>query len=214
VSVEFDDCTGNEDVRFEVSDPSFQVDENLNLVLLQDVLNTSPGLFIRGFGAHADDVAQVKIMGAAVQPPHTLKLFKAKSSCPKHRKKFKRSLLVPPMIVTENQRAPFPRIIGRVISAEKSRSHIFRLTGPGADQDPKGLFIIDMETGDVLVSRSLDREAIESYQLEVSTTDFAGNLVEGPAILVITVIDQNDNRPIFKETHYTGEVLEGSPTGR
>lgn len=53
-----------------------------------------------------------------------------------------------------------------------------------------------------------------STQLEVSTTDFAGNLVEGPAILVITVIDQNDNRPIFKETHYTGEVLEGSPTGR
>lgn len=52
-----------------------------------------------------------------------------------------------------------------------------------------------------------------STQLEVSTTDFAGNLVEGPAILVITVIDQNDNRPIFKETHYTGEVLEGSPTG-
>lgn len=53
-----------------------------------------------------------------------------------------------------------------------------------------------------------------SPQLEVSTTDFAGNLVEGPAILVITVIDQNDNRPIFKETSYRGEVLEGSPTGR
>ncbi|CAF98887.1 unnamed protein product [Tetraodon nigroviridis] len=161
--VEFDDCTGNEDVRFEVSDPSFQVDENLNLVLLQDVLNTSPGLFIRGFGAHADDVAQVKIMGAAVQPPHTLKDILGLDHTASSR--FKRSLLVPPMIVTENQRAPFPRIIGRVISAEKSRSHIFRLTGPGADQDPKGLFIIDMETGDVLVSRSLDREAIESYQV-------------------------------------------------
>lgn len=53
----------------------------------------------------------------------------------------------------------------QVISAEKSRSHIFRLTGPGADQDPKGLFTIDMETGDVSVSRSLDREAIESYQV-------------------------------------------------
>lgn len=51
-------------------------------------------------------------------------------------------------------------------------------------------------------------------QLEVSTTDFAGNIIEGPAILVITVIDQNDNRPIFKERRYTGEVLEGSPTGR
>ncbi|KAK1888244.1 Cadherin-13 [Dissostichus eleginoides] len=48
--------------------------------------------------------------------------------------------------------------------------------------------------------------------MEVSTTDFAGNLVEGPALLLITVIDQNDNRPIFKESRYTGEVLEGSPT--
>lgn len=56
--------------------------------------------------------------------------------------------------------------------------------------------------------------SFSSTQLEVSTTDFTGNLVEGPAILVITVIDQNDNRPIFKETRYTGEVLEGSPTGR
>lgn len=54
-----------------------------------------------------------------------------------------------------------------MISAEKSRNHIFRLTGPGADQDPKGLFTIDMETGDVSVSRSLDREAIESYQVGV-----------------------------------------------
>ncbi|TNN85015.1 Cadherin-13 [Liparis tanakae] len=50
--------------------------------------------------------------------------------------------------------------------------------------------------------------------LEVSTTDFAGNLAEGPAVLLITVIDQNDNRPIFRERSYNGEVLEGSPKGR
>ncbi|XP_026220453.1 cadherin-13 isoform X1 [Anabas testudineus] len=119
------------------------------------------------------------------------------------------------MIVTENQRAPFPRLIGKshVISTERSGNHIFRLTGPGADQDPKGLFTIDVDTGEVSVSRSLDREATDSYQLEVSTTDFAGNLVDEPTPLLITVIDQNDNRPIFRETRYTGEVLEGSPTG-
>ncbi|KAG7255051.1 hypothetical protein CRUP_001993 [Coryphaenoides rupestris] len=49
--------------------------------------------------------------------------------------------------------------------------------------------------------------------LEVSTTDFGGNLVEGPVILLVTVIDQNDNRPIFRDTRYAGAVLEGSPTG-
>lgn len=53
----------------------------------------------------------------------------------------------------------------QVISAEKSGNHIFRLTGPGADQYPKGLFIIDIDTGEVSVSRSLDREATDSYQV-------------------------------------------------
>ncbi|XP_076588924.1 cadherin-13 [Chaetodon auriga] len=207
IQVKFDDCVGNEDLKFEVSDPSFHVDGDLNLVPQRDVPYSSPVLFIHGLSAHAHDMAQVEVTGLPVQSPHTLRDILGLTY------RSKRSLLVPPMIVTENQRAPFPRIIGRVISTEKAGNHIFRLTGPGADQDPKGLFTIDIDTGDVSVSRSLDREAIDSYQLEVSTTDLIGNLVEGPAILVITVIDQNDNRPIFKETRYTGEVLEGSPTG-
>ncbi|XP_061678491.1 cadherin-13 [Syngnathoides biaculeatus] len=208
LQVEFDDCAGNEDVAFEVSDTSFRVDNHLNLVPLRDVTYRGPVIFIHGISARADDMAQVDITGQLLESPHALKILNLP-----HR--LKRALLVPPMIVTENQRAPFPRIIGRshVISTEKSWDHIFRLTGPGADQDPKGLFIIDIDTGDVSVTRSLDREVIDSYQLEVSTTDLNGNLVEGPVILVITVIDQNDNRPIFKETRYTGEVLEGSSTG-
>ncbi|XP_068613294.1 cadherin-13-like [Brachionichthys hirsutus] len=213
LQVTFDDCAGNEDVKFEVSDPAFHVDGDHNLVFQRDVPYRSPVLFIHGQSVHADDTAQVEVIGLPVPSTQSLRDILGLGYSLQHRSK--RSLLVPPMVVTENQRAPFPRIIGRshVISAEMSRNHIFRLTGPGADRDPKGLFTIDIDTGDVSVSRSLDREAIDSYQLEVSTTDFAGNLVEGPAILVIIVIDQNDNRPIFKETRYRGEVLEGSPTG-
>uniref|UniRef100_A0A3B5L7Y2 Cadherin domain-containing protein n=1 Tax=Xiphophorus couchianus TaxID=32473 RepID=A0A3B5L7Y2_9TELE len=184
VILEFDDCAGNEDVSFEVSDPSFHVDGDLNLVPHRDMESCGPVLLVHGFGSQADDQARLV------------------------------ALLVPPIIVTENQRAPFPLRIGKVILTEKPVHHIFRLTGPGADQYPKGLFTIDIDTGDVSVSRSLDREAIDSYQLEVSTTDFSGNVIEGPVILVVTVIDQNDNRPIFKESRYTGEVLEGSPTGQ
>ncbi|XP_029992729.1 LOW QUALITY PROTEIN: cadherin-13 [Sphaeramia orbicularis] len=213
LQVEFDDCEGNEDVTFEVSDPGFYVDGDLNLVPQRDVQYSGPLLFIHGLSAHADDMAQVDITGGPVPLHHTLRDILGLGQKQPYRSK--RSLLVPPMSVTENQRPPFPRIIGRshVISTEKPGNHIFRLTGPGADQDPKGLFTIDIDTGDVSVSRSLDREAIDSYQLEVSTTDFSGYLVEEPAMLLIYVIDQNDNRPIFKETRYTGEVLEGSPTG-
>uniref|UniRef100_A0A672Q221 Cadherin 13 n=1 Tax=Sinocyclocheilus grahami TaxID=75366 RepID=A0A672Q221_SINGR len=91
--------------------------------------------------------------------------------------------------------------------------HIFRLIGRGADQDPKGVFSINRLTGEVAVSRALDREAIAYYHLQVSTTDLSGRLVEGPVDLDVSVIDQNDNRPVFKEPRYSGEVLEGSPTG-
>ncbi|XP_059190265.1 cadherin-13 [Centropristis striata] len=213
IQVEFDDCAGNEDVKFEVSDPCFHVDGDLNLVPQRDVLYSPTVLIIHGLSPHADDMAQVEVTGLPVQSPHTLrKILGVGQKLPF---RSKRSLLVPPVIVTENQRAPFPKVIGwsHVISNENLAKRIFRLSGRGADQDPKGLFTIDTNTGDVSVSRSLDREANDSYQLEVSTIDLAGNLIEGPERLVITVIDQNDNRPIFKETRYTGEVLEGSPTG-
>lgn len=72
--VEFDDCVGNEDVKFEVSDPSFHVDEDLNLVPEQDVLYSKPILFIHGLSAHADDMAQVDITGLPVQSPHFLRV--------------------------------------------------------------------------------------------------------------------------------------------
>ncbi|KAI4904453.1 hypothetical protein NFI96_001672 [Prochilodus magdalenae] len=157
-----------------------------------------------------------------------------------------------------------------VISSDMKEDHIFRLTGKGADQDPKGVFSINKITGEVAVSRALDREAIPFYhsmypmvvycslasfhtkinkqrkvgpynfsscakgtfvlllkldqdqiptpansrpvELQVSTTDMSGKLVEGPVDLDVYVIDQNDNRPIFRESRYSGEVLEGSPT--
>uniref|UniRef100_A0A8B9KVG2 Cadherin-13 n=1 Tax=Astyanax mexicanus TaxID=7994 RepID=A0A8B9KVG2_ASTMX len=200
-AVVFDDCAENQDVSFEVSHPDFLIDEDLNLVPRRDVIDSGAVLFVHGLNAHADDMAQVDIMGEIVglgdiTPYRT-----------------KRSLLVPPMFVPENQRAPFPRSIGKVISYDMKDDHYFRLTGKGADQDPKGVFSINRRTGEVAVSRALDREAIAFYHLQVSTTDMSGNLVEGPVDLDVYIIDQNDNRPIFKESRYSGEVLEGSPSG-
>ncbi|GAB0195460.1 cadherin-13 [Grus japonensis] len=49
--------------------------------------------------------------------------------------------------------------------------------------------------------------------LEVEVTDISGKTIDGPVRLDISVIDQNDNRPMFKEGPYVGHVMEGSPTG-
>ncbi|XP_058244395.1 cadherin-13 [Hemibagrus wyckioides] len=213
LQVVFDDCEGNKDVAFEVSHPDFLIDEDLNLVPRRDVVDSGTVIFIHWLSDRADDTAQVDIIGAPSQSAHTLREILGVGKMMPYRSK--RSLLVPPMFVPENQRAPFPRSIGKshVISSDMKDDHIFRLTGKGADQDPKGVFSINKLTGEVAVSRALDREVIAFYHLQVSTTDMTGRLVEGPVDLDVFVIDQNDNRPIFRETRYSGEVLEGSPTG-
>ncbi|XP_036441447.1 cadherin-13 isoform X2 [Colossoma macropomum] len=211
LQVVFDDCAENEGMSFEVSHPDFLIDEDLNLVPRRDVVDSGTVIFIHGLNEHADDMAQVDILGAPPRSPQTLRGILGLEDTVPYRTK--RSLLVPPMFVPENQRAPFPRSIGKVISSDMKEDHIFRLTGKGADQDPKGVFSINKLTGEVAVSRALDREAIAFYHLQVSTTDMSGKLVEGPVDLDVYVIDQNDNRPIFRESRYSGEVLEGSPTG-
>ncbi|KAM6946121.1 cadherin-13 [Aplochiton taeniatus] len=206
----FDDGAGNE--GFATSDAAFLVDDAGTPAARREVPSSGPTTFVHGVSRPADDVAQVDVAGPPLRTSHSLRdsLGLDRARLPF---RTKRSLLVPPIIVTENQRAPFPKPIGKVFSAEKPQNQFFRLSGQGADQEPKGLFTIDKYTGEVYVSRSLDREAIHSYMLEVSLTDMGGNLMEGPVSVAVTVIDQNDNRPIFKESRYAGEVLEGSPTG-
>lgn len=79
--VEFDDCAGNEDVQFEVSDPSFHVDRDLNLVLQREVSSSSPVLFIHGLSTHADDMAQVEVTGLPLQSPHKLRVSRDCCGC-------------------------------------------------------------------------------------------------------------------------------------
>ncbi|KAI4904452.1 hypothetical protein NFI96_001671 [Prochilodus magdalenae] len=110
--VVFDDCAENEGVYFEVSHPDFLIDEALNLVPRRDVVNTGTVIFIHGLNEHADDMARVDILGTPPRSPQTLREIVGLGDIVPNR--MKRSLLVPPMFVPENQRAPFPRSIGKV----------------------------------------------------------------------------------------------------
>lgn len=70
----FDDCAGNEDVEFEVSNPDFLIDKNLNLVPRRDVIDSGDVMFVHGVNNHVDDMAQVTIMGAPSRSPQTLRV--------------------------------------------------------------------------------------------------------------------------------------------
>ncbi|XP_029463978.1 cadherin-13 isoform X2 [Rhinatrema bivittatum] len=210
-NVQFDDCQGNEKLFFEVSHPDFKVEPDGSLVALKNVTEVGRALFIHARSAWTDDMAEVKIIGRKARHNSLKDILKHSGNLGFLRQK--RAILVSSMVISENQRSPFPKTVGKVLVSDKQEGSKFRLTGKGADQDPKGIFRINENTGEVQVTRSLDREAAATYYLQVETTDASGKTIEGPVSLDIIVIDQNDNRPIFKEGPYIGQVWEGSPTG-
>lgn len=73
-AVVFDDCAESKGVSFEVSHPDFLIDEDLNLVPRRDVVDSGAVIFIHGLNQHADDMAQVDIMGAPPKSPQTLRV--------------------------------------------------------------------------------------------------------------------------------------------
>lgn len=211
LNVQFDDCQGNEEVIYEVSNPNFKVEADGSLIALRNVTENVRALFIHGRSPHSDDMAEVKILGRKDRHNSIKNMLKV----PRHLSllRHRRSIVAPPVSIAENQRTPFPKIVGKVVVSDRIQGSKFRLYGKGVDEEPKGIFRINENTGEVSVSRSLDRELIPSYQLRVETIDESGKTIEGPVDLEVLVIDQNDNRPIFKEGPYIGHVLEGSPTG-
>lgn len=57
----------------------------------------------------------------------------------------------------------------QVVDSDRPEGSKFRLTGKGVDQEPKGIFRINENTGSVSVTRNLDRETIATYQVSTPT---------------------------------------------
>uniref|UniRef100_A0A4W5Q4X2 Cadherin-23 n=1 Tax=Hucho hucho TaxID=62062 RepID=A0A4W5Q4X2_9TELE len=79
-----------------------------------------------------------------------------------------------------------------------------------------GAFYINDTTGVVQVNRPLDRERVGEYRLTITVKDNPENpriARRDSDMLVITVMDDNDNRPIFTQTSYRAEITENSPSG-
>ena len=72
------------------------------------------------------------------------------------------------------------------------------------------------EDGDLVVVNSIDYEFINFYTFEVQVSDgpAAGmRQLQGSATVNVTVLDRNDNAPVFLDTPYNRSVLETDPDG-
>ena len=65
----------------------------------------------------------------------------------------------------------------------------------------------------LLVGRGLDRETSDSYQLVVTATDGGSPARSGRLLVNVTVLDVNDNSPVFVPSSYNVSVNETTPIG-
>ncbi|KAF0884172.1 CADH1 protein, partial [Crocuta crocuta] len=126
----------------------------------------------------------------------------------------KRDWVIPPISCPENEKGPFPKNLVQIKSNRDKEIKVFySITGQGADTPPVGVFVIERETGWLKVTEPLDREQIAKYMLYSHAVSSNGEAIEDPMEIVITVTDQNDNKPEFTQQVFEGSVPEGALPG-
>ncbi|NXA17585.1 FAT2 protein, partial [Ibidorhyncha struthersii] len=102
---------------------------------------------------------------------------------------------------------PVNHMVG-VISIEMGPSQVwFNITGGDDDMD----FDIEKSTGSMVIARALDARKKSSYNLTVEVTD-GSTTIKTQAF--IHVIDINQHRPQFLESHYEVKIPKDTPSGR
>ncbi|XP_044061719.1 cadherin-15 [Siniperca chuatsi] len=125
----------------------------------------------------------------------------------------KRDWIIPPIRVLENSKQ-VPEDLVQIKSDKIFTGEvIYKLEGPGVDQEPKNLFEIDDKTGVIRSKRPLDREKYNSFTLKAFALSPSGERLENPTTIEIVVLDQNDNRPVFTQSQFVGTVSEFSVPG-
>ncbi|XP_030347222.1 protocadherin-23 [Strigops habroptila] len=74
-------------------------------------------------------------------------------------------------------------------------------------------FTVNVTSGKLLVTRSLDREDISSFTLVIECHDLGSPSRTSTAQLYLTVLDENDHNPLFAKTQYQISVREDLEEG-
>ncbi|XP_014662017.1 PREDICTED: cadherin-related tumor suppressor-like [Priapulus caudatus] len=119
-----------------------------------------------------------------------------------------------------------PYVVYVLESIAETPAAVTTVTADDADSPPNaqltyslqeshgGLFQIDVVTGEIQVTRPLDRETREEYWLTVLATDSGvEQQLSGTGRVKVIVQDVNDHSPAFSSDRYLAHVNENQPAG-
>uniref|UniRef100_M3ZUZ3 Uncharacterized LOC102236017 n=1 Tax=Xiphophorus maculatus TaxID=8083 RepID=M3ZUZ3_XIPMA len=128
------------------------------------------------------------------------------------RSRSRRSWIWNQFFVIEEYAGPEPVLIGRLhtdMDRNDGRTK-YILRGEGAGS----VFVIDEKTGNIHVTKPLDREEKDEYRLIATATDRqTERALEPSSQFIIRVQDINDNPPVFDEGPYSATVPEMANIG-
>ncbi|KAL0966342.1 hypothetical protein UPYG_G00294100 [Umbra pygmaea] len=129
------------------------------------------------------------------------------------RSRSRRSWIWNQFFVIEEYSGPEPVLIGRVLHTDMDRGDgrtKYVLRGEGAGS----VFVIDEKTGNIHVTKPLDREEKDEYRLIATATDRqTDRALEPSSTFIIRVQDINDNPPLFEDGPYSATVPEMANIG-
>uniref|UniRef100_A0A8C6Y340 Cadherin domain-containing protein n=1 Tax=Naja naja TaxID=35670 RepID=A0A8C6Y340_NAJNA len=88
---------------------------------------------------------------------------------------------------------------------------IYKISGVGIDQHPIGVFVINQKTGEINITKIVDREETPMFVIHCHAINvMTGKSIETPLDLRVRVLDINDNPPIFTQHMFSGSIIESS----
>lgn len=91
--------------------------------------------------------------------------------------------------------------------------------GPNSDiiysllDSADGFFSIDEQSGVISLARPLDRELQSTYELRALASDQGSPRLSAVCQVLVSVLDINDNPPVFEHREYTATVSEDVSVG-
>jgi len=101
------------------------------------------------------------------------------------------------------------RVLATSLDSGKNAEVVYSIAG-GNEHNK---FSINSETGVISVFEMLDYERVRDYLLTIQATDLGEPPLSNQAMVNITILDANDNAPIFGQLAYTTQIDEDVHVG-